>query len=102
MEFEINGKKHILRGGSSEVELKIVSIEQLDKILPYSAECSLIQLCNSQPDDAHCFSNAVTLVNEDKVPAVIEQLLHKYASIFKEPTQLPPHRRHDHRIPLKE
>ena len=72
MEFEINGKKHILKGGSLEVELKTVSVEQLDKILPYSAECSLIQLCSLNLKEAHCFSNAVTLVNENKVLVVIE------------------------------
>ena len=105
MEFEVEEKKLVLRGGASAVELKTVTMEQMDKLLPYSSECSLVQLCSLHlkvNEEFHCFNNGVTLVNENKVPEQIEQLLQKYGFLFKEPTQLPPHRRHDHRIPLKE
>ena len=105
MEFEVEGKKLVLRGGASAVELKTVTMEQMDKLLPYSSECSLVQLCSLHlkvNEEFHCFNNGVTLVNENKVPEQIEQLLQKYGFLFKEPTQLLLHRRHDHRIPLKE
>ena len=105
MEFEIEGKKHVLRGGSSQVELKTVDGKQLDKLLPSSSECSLVQICSLQMVEdmkSHCFVNGVTLVNEGRVPETINELLQKYESLFLEPVSLPPQRKHDHRIPLKE
>ncbi|CAL1356101.1 unnamed protein product [Linum trigynum] len=35
-------------------------------------------------------------------PAELQELLGRYADLFESPTQLPPHRIADHRIPLKE
>ena len=89
MEFRVKGKKHVIKGGIAQVELKIVTVKQVDKILPYSAKCSLIQLCSLQTvEDSkyHCYINRVTLVTEDKVPEPVNQLLHKYAFLFQEPT----------------
>ena len=42
MEFEVEGKKLVLRGGASAVELKTLTMEQMDKLLPYSSKCSLV------------------------------------------------------------
>ena len=42
MEFGVKGKRHVIKGGTAQVELKTVTVKQLYKILPYSAECSLI------------------------------------------------------------
>ena len=78
MEFEIEGKKHVLRGGSSQVELKTVDGKQLDKLLPSSSKCSLVQICSLQMVEdmkSHCFVNGVTLVNEGRVPETINELL---------------------------
>ena len=102
MEFRVNGKKHVIKGGT---DLKTINVKQLDKLLPFSPRCSLIQLCSLQlveDSDFHCFINGMTLVNEEKVQKPVNQLLHKYAALFQKPTHLPPHKRHDHRIPLKE
>ena len=103
MEFEVNGQRHVLRGGS--VDLKTVNVKQLHKILSHSSGCSLIQLYSLQEVENtkfHCFNNGITLTKDGKVNKPIEELLLKYDSLFQEPNQLPPHRRHDHRIPLKE
>ena len=43
MKFEVKGKRLVLRGGSSSVELKTINVKQLDKLLPYSSKCSLVQ-----------------------------------------------------------
>ena len=40
MEFEVHEKKHMLREGSSTVDLKTISAKQLDKLLPNSSGCS--------------------------------------------------------------
>ena len=88
MKFEVKGEKHVIKGGTAPTDLKTVIGKQLDKILPHSAECSLIQLCNLQlveDSNSHCFINGVTLVTEEKVPEPVNQLLHKYAFLFQEP-----------------
>ncbi|KAI9200883.1 hypothetical protein LWI28_014497 [Acer negundo] len=36
----------------------------------------------------------------EKIPADLLAILAEFSSIFEEPTQLPPSRHHDHRIPL--
>ena len=104
MEFEIDGKKHALIG-LTFVELKTVKVKQLDKLLPYSSGCSLVQISSLHLVDdtqSHCFSNGITLVNEERVLELINKLIDQHAVLFREPTQLPSYRRHDHRIPLKE
>ena len=92
MEFEINGKKHVLNGSSIEVELKTVSGKQLDKLLLHFLGCSLIQLCSLQLMEntkLHCFTNSVTLVTKEKVSEPVDKLLHKFASLFEDqPTYL--------------
>ena len=42
------------------------------------------------------------MVNEEAIPVPVQVLLKQYDDLFQEPNQLPPHRSHDHRIPLKE
>ena len=77
MEFEINGKKQVLRGSSS-VELKTVNVKQVDKLLPHSSGCSLVQISNLHLiDDTlfHCFTNGITLVNEEKVLESVNKLI---------------------------
>ena len=109
MEFEVNGKKHILRGGNSGVELKNIEVKQLNKILLHSSECSLVQWYSLQVEENvkgvtndHCFNNGVSVVTTEDIPQAIKELLQQYEFLFQEPNQLPPHRMHDHRIPLKE
>ena len=105
MEFMVNGKKHVIKGGTASINLKIVIVKQLDKLLPHSSWCFLIQLYSLQlveNTNFHCFINEVSLITEEKVLELVDQLLHKNTTLFQEPTQLPPYRRHDHRIHMKE
>ena len=60
MEFGVKGKWHVIKGRTTQVELKTITMKQLDKILLYSAECSLIQLCSLQTaedSEYHCCIN---------------------------------------------
>ena len=107
MEFSVQGKRHVLRGNSSTAELKTISGKELSKLLPHTAECSIIQLYSLQLEDQggkefHCYSNGIGVTSEDQIPEQVVELLNQYESLFKEPTQLPPYRKHDHKIPLKE
>ena len=49
----------------------------------------------------HYFLNGVTPVNDDRVPKPVNELLQCYVLLFQEPTDVPPHRIHDHNILLK-
>ena len=89
MEFEVQGKKHVLRGGSASMELKTVSAKQLDKLLPHSSRCFFGQICSLQVVEdmgIHCSINGVTLVNDDRGPKPVTELLQQYAALFQEPT----------------
>ena len=105
MEFQVQGKKHVLRGSTSQVELKAISSKQMGKLLNCSAECSLIQInCMhlEKNGNSQCFANSVNVEQQVEVPKEVQLLLNRYDHLFQEPKQLPPHRNHDHQIPLKE
>ena len=77
----------------------------MEKLLPQSVECSLVHLCSMEMRDeveSYCFSSGVNVVDEEVIPVEVQALLEQYDKLFQEPTQLPPHRNHDHKIPLKE
>ena len=78
----------------------------MSKLLPHMFECSIIQLYNLQVQEnggsrSHCFINGIGMVTEEKIPEQVQELLNQYEDLFREPTQLPPPRNHDHKIPLK-
>ena len=50
----------------------------------------------------HCFNNGINVVKEMSIPEPIQVLLEQYDDIFQKPKHLPPHKSHDHRIPLKD
>lgn len=54
-----------------------------------------------QPEEKH---TSEIILNSEEVSILINvlSLVDQYAQIFKIPTALPPHRRHDHKIVLKE
>ena len=71
------------------------------------SECSIIQLYSLQVQEngdsgSHCFINGIGVVTEEKIPEQVQELLNQYEDLLREPTQLPPPRNHDHKIPLKE
>lgn len=91
MEFHLNGRRHVLRGGKSD-ELKVLSPEKMQKLLHKQPQGAIAQLYLLQAD---CH------VGEEATPLDLEALLSDFAGVFQEPKDLPPPRSHDHCIPLK-
>ncbi|KAF7124493.1 hypothetical protein RHSIM_Rhsim12G0205800 [Rhododendron simsii] len=89
MDFTLNGRRHVLRGGKKEVS-QVVGPEKMQKLLLKQPQGLLAQVFALQ-------------VEEQSEPTSLEvqQLLAKYDGVFQEPKELPPSRAHDHHIPLK-
>ncbi|KAH0974393.1 hypothetical protein GBA52_016292 [Prunus armeniaca] len=57
-----------------------------------------VVLCLLQFALVHDTESTISLTQEQS----LQELLHKFEVVFQPPTGLPPHRTHDHRIPLLE
>ncbi|XP_026416204.1 uncharacterized protein LOC113311598 [Papaver somniferum] len=88
--FTTNGKTITLQGNTSSAQISMISGSDLHKWLKKNKHGLVGSL----------FS-ITACEHESEVPDPIKPLLHKYESIFQEPTSLPPSRTHDHHIPLK-
>lgn len=96
MDFTLNGRRHVLRGGKKEVlqvvgpELQVVGPGKMQKLFLKQPQGLVAQVFALQ-------------VEEQSEPTSLEvhQLLAKYDGVFQEPKELPPSRAHDHHIPLK-
>lgn len=91
MEFSLNGRKHILRGGRTD-EMKLIGPDKMKKLLQKQPQGALTQICLLQAD-----CNA----KEDDSPQDLKEVLSAFEDVFQEPKGLPPPRSHDHCIPLK-
>ncbi|KAF7144954.1 hypothetical protein RHSIM_Rhsim04G0143300 [Rhododendron simsii] len=91
MEFQLNGRKHVLRGGKNN-ELKIVGSEKMHKLLQKQPHGAVAQICLLQ---AHC------VPREEDTPQDLGILLSEFGDVFQKPKELPPPRSHHHCIPLK-
>lgn len=92
MEFSLNGKRHVLRGGKKEEVVQVVGPKQMQKLLQKQPQGAIAQICMLHAE--------VNEVKGDK-PQDLEGLLTEFEDIFQEPKELPPARSHDHCIPLK-
>lgn len=70
---------------------------QLTGILPEIPMESMLQLCSVTSSD---ISGSSDVSDSSNWPPEIQQLLEVYATLFEQPTQLPPSRACDHAIPL--
>ncbi|XP_042013895.1 uncharacterized protein LOC121762165 [Salvia splendens] len=101
MDFTLNGKRHLLRGGSTEQVDHAVSEKEMNKLLAHHEG---IQLCCIQMNtEGH--SDLLTMGQEhtekdSPIPYHIQSFLDGQSSMFAEPTALPPMRSHNHKIPL--
>lgn len=91
MEFVLNNKRHVLRGGRRD-EVLLVGPEKMQKMLQKQPQGAVAQICMLQ---------AMTKDEEKDRPQELGKLLTEFADIFQEPKGLPPARTHDHCIPLK-
>lgn len=113
MEFTHLGRKVLLRGLNPST-LKLISNKQANKLLQNSSESTLkcmgtfipisesiepSKITDSSPDTLDLGASLLSM--EAQVPENIQELLQGFQDLFAEPQQLPPHRSHDHSIPLK-
>lgn len=91
MEFHLNGKKHVLRGGKKE-ENSLVGSSKMNRILKKSVSGVLA---------AQIFSLHVGDTDVQQQDLEMKKMLDSFEDIFQEPIGLPPMRPHDHHIPLK-
>ncbi|XP_071712436.1 uncharacterized protein [Rutidosis leptorrhynchoides] len=100
MSFKYKGSKVELRGTRKS---KLQWMEA--KRIPNEAQCAQAQLSSMilcvYPVTIYHMNQAVA-VKELPLPSVIEEVLVNYEDVFAMPTKLPPQRKKDHRIPLKE
>ncbi|CAL5348860.1 unnamed protein product [Camellia sinensis] len=95
MEFQLNDRRHVLRGGKKE-ELTVIGANKMKKIVQKQAQGVVAQVYSFQ---AECDEIEDTL--QPDLEPDLEALLADYGDIFQEPKTLPPTRSHDHCIPLK-
>ncbi|XP_026439743.1 uncharacterized protein LOC113338565 [Papaver somniferum] len=88
--FKYKGKKITLQGVGKQTSLLQMSGEVVNKFLSSSSHGLL----------GHLFSIS-TPTSPPTTPDILLPLLHEFDDIFQEPTQLPPQRNLDHKIPLQ-
>jgi len=92
MEFKYGGQKVVLRG-TQKSDMEWLGSQKFQHNLHKSAQLFALRVC--------LVSAPLTLSSVAPCSPELQQLLHEYADIFKEPKTLPPHREYDHRIMLK-
>jgi len=104
MSFVWQGQDILLRG-DFPVKLQTIGFEQFNSLINSPNQLVEVNLCSLGVvgDNDHFISSmTATLQPSIGSDSTIDELLHSYQDIFKEPTRLPPLRTHDHVIPLKE
>ncbi|PHT53776.1 hypothetical protein CQW23_08238 [Capsicum baccatum] len=87
----LGGKKVELKGMYNQAELKMMTANGVRQLLR-----------KSQSIWAHLFTiEATELKNIDALPEEVQEVLNEFPRVFAEPKSLPPHRSHDHSIPLQ-
>lgn len=100
MDFKLDGKRYVLRGGQPTPLASTVSDREMNKLLAHGDG---IQLCCIQINgDGHpellALENSVQ--EEQSVPPFIHSFLEDQSGVFAKPTCLPPLRSHNHQIVL--
>lgn len=90
MEFQLQGQSVCLQG-DDQIKVEQVTPKQMSRTIQQSHHGVIAQL------------SCMTMDGEDlEVPFDIQEILHEYDDLFKEPKSLPPQRECDHQIILKE
>ncbi|XP_074265848.1 uncharacterized protein LOC141588299 [Silene latifolia] len=102
MEFQLQGRKHVLRGLAAK-RLKSVNSNNLNKLLTNEGQFALLNLCESTTDpcEENIECSFLLASTESFHLETMEPLLLKFKDLFEEPQDLPPIRgTFDHRIPV--
>ncbi|XP_042054806.1 uncharacterized protein LOC121799484 [Salvia splendens] len=100
MDFTLKGRRHLIRGDNTKLQVHTVSKNEMNKILTHT---NGIQLCCIQVTDEGnptLLSRESTDDYEVPIPSSIQLFLEDQKAIFAEPTSLPPLRSHNHKITL--
>lgn len=108
MEFLQNDKKVVLRG-MKQHGLQLVKRKKMQQILQKPQQVASAQLClirllgePAMEQEAELLAVRTTSDKEEVCDqSALSKLLSEYEELFQEPTELPPRRLHDHKIPLK-
>lgn len=96
MEFTYENRRCLLKGLQTGVEWSLENSVS-SKVSLQRNKGVLLQLMNSSKEGAE----GMTLVATESFES-LDQLLLSFEDVFKEPTELPPSRQHDHQIILQE
>ncbi|OMO68849.1 reverse transcriptase [Corchorus capsularis] len=80
MEFTVNGRKFVLRGGNMAQKFKTVGAKAMDKAISQGGECSLVHInCIQVQGKAVVELNNITLQTDgmEQIPPTIQDLLEK-------------------------
>ncbi|XP_042017791.1 uncharacterized protein LOC121765658 [Salvia splendens] len=100
MDFTLDGKRYVLRGGQSDPPVMAISDREMNKLLAHSDG---IQLCCVKVNSNRCselLSLDSSAQEEQRIPSFIHSFLDSQGEVFKEATALPPPHSKDHRIVL--
>ena len=97
MEFNVQGRRHVLRG-SVGPKIKLTPKQQLSRVFLEDVHLSMIHIGAKEEMLLHSLT---TYATQKEIPTEFMNLFHEFANVFPEPQQLPHFRPgHDHHIPL--
>ena len=100
MDFKLNGRRYVLRGGQSNQSVAEVSEKEMDKLITNEEGIQLF--CIKVNTEGH--SGLLTMVGSDDnsqaIPHFIKSFIDDHSEVFAEPTTLPPMRSHNQQIIL--
>ena len=100
----MNGRECILQGNKgSRHSVLTISGEKMDKMLNKGLQLSMLQCYEVQVGSNTCGTQEVGKAEaKGKVAVEMKEVLDEFRDVFSELDRLPPHRTHDHKIPLVE
>lgn len=98
MEFTLNDRRHVLRGGKRE-EGQVIGPDKMTSCYKKHPQGAIALICMLQADSTGAGAGHKQGTQEELQD--LQALLTEFADLFQEPTELPPTRSHDHCIPLK-
>ncbi|XP_071905622.1 uncharacterized protein [Coffea arabica] len=106
MEF-LSGKRRVVLRGKEQHAIQLVKRRTMQRILHKPEQIASAQLCflvpvQSTTDGPAASLCQVTSSTPDSEANELNEVLMEFEDVFKEPSELPPHRDHDHQILLKE
>ena len=100
MDFKLNGKRYVLRGGQHFPRVSTVSDKEMNKLLAHGEGIQLCCIQLNEEGQSELLALESSVQEEQKVPSFIHSFLEDQNVLFEEPTCLPPLRSHNHQIIL--